>query len=366
MELNNIGFIGLGLIGGSIAKAIRETYPNTKIFAHTSHIETIKSAYASGVIDNKDFLPLSDFGALNVIFLCSPVKVNLSYLEELKPFLRETTILTDVGSVKGDIHKKIASLGLSSQFIGGHPMTGSEKIGFEHSSSLLLENAYYILTKEEATNDAIYGEFFEYIKSLKAIPLSMTPEKHDFATAAISHFPHVLSAALVNLVQGNETEDLTLKTIAAGGFKDITRISSSSPVMWQNICLENKEEVLNLMELFQEELSDFKNAIATGDEEQLLKLFAGAKDYRDSLPIRKNGMLPVSYELFLDIKDETGMIAAVATLLAKEKINIKNIGIINNREYISGALHIEVEDFDSLTQAKDVLVKNGYHIFTTN
>ncbi len=365
MEFNNIGFIGLGLIGGSIAKAIRETYPNTKIFAHTSHIETIKNAYTSGVIDNKDFLPLSDFGALDVIFLCSPVKVNLSYLEELKPFLRETTILTDVGSVKGDIHKKIAALGLDSQFIGGHPMTGSEKIGFSYSDAALLENAYYILTKNESTDASLLNDFQNMIASLGALPLVLTPTEHDFATAAISHLPHVISASLVNLVKDNDENNI-LKTIAAGGFKDITRISSSSPVMWQNICIENKDEIKKLIGLYKDELNSFEKILEQNEFHKLLDKFSSAKDFRDSLPVRKASLLPQTFECFVDIPDETGVIAQVAVLLAKHSISMQNIGIVNNREFEEGALHIELKTRQDLDATIALLRENDYHIHIRN
>ena len=365
MKIKTVGFIGLGLIGGSIAKAILEYDSTVKIYAHTYHKETLIDAYNEGVILNNDFLPLEEFGSFDLIFLCSPVKINIDYVRKLKPFLQKNCILTDVGSVKGDIHKEIQSLGLSSQFIGGHPMTGSEKIGYSHSASLLMENAYYILTSDENTNMDLISEFADFVKELKSIPITMSYQTHDFATAAISHFPHVMSAALVNLVKENETQDSILKTIAAGGFKDITRISSSSPIMWQNICVENKDEILKLISLYTKQLDSFKNAISTSDETALMELFTSAKDYRDSLPMRKTGVLPVSFELYCDLKDETGMIAKVATLLAAENINLKNIGIINSREFIQGALHIEVESFESLEKTKTILKQNGYFIHET-
>ena len=364
MKLNSVGFIGLGLIGGSIAKALLEANPSLHIYGHASHKETLEQAYKEGVILNNDFLPLEDFGSLDIIFLCSPVKINIEYLKELKPYLKDTCMITDVGSVKGDIHHAVNELGLNNQFIGGHPMTGSEKIGFNNASSALLENAYYIVTTDESTDMKKVDEFSSLIKEMKAIPLVLSYEEHDFATAAISHFPHIMSAALVNLVKTNETKDQTLKTIAAGGFKDITRISSSSPIMWQNICLENKDEILNLINLYHIQLDAFEQAVSSSDEEKLLELFSEAKDYRDSLPLKKTGVLPVTFELYCDLKDETGVIAKIATLLAKHEINLKNIGIVNNREFEAGVLRIEVESQDALEQTKTVLTQNGYTIHT--
>ncbi len=366
LEIKTVGFIGLGLIGGSIAKALLKTDPSIQIYAHAFHKETLEEAYEEGVIQNKDFIPLENFGSFDLVFLCSPVKVNIDYLKQLKPYLKPTCILTDVGSVKGDIHKAVSDLGLEDHFIGGHPMTGSEKIGFHNASADLLENAYYIITSEGFKDEGILQDFYELIQSLGAIPLRLSCKEHDFATAAISHFPHIMSAALVNLVKNNETKDQTLKTIAAGGFKDITRISSSSPVMWQNICLENKEEILTLISLYKNQLSDFESAVMDSDEKRLLELFSEAKDYRDSLPLKKTGVLPVSFELYCDLKDETGGIAKIATLLASENLSIKNIGIVNNREYEAGVLHIEMASKEDLQKAKDLLQKNSYGVHTVD
>ncbi|MCR4675087.1 MAG: prephenate dehydrogenase [Lachnospiraceae bacterium] len=364
MKLKTVGFIGLGLIGGSIAKALLNYDPSIQIYGHAFHKETLEEAFHEGVILNNDFLPLEKFGSFDLIFLCSPVKVNIHYLKELKPYLNENCLITDVGSVKGDIHAAVNALGLSHQFIGGHPMTGSEKIGFKNASSDLLENAYYIVTNDGCKDTTIINEFCDLIQSLGSIPLQLSCKEHDFATAAISHFPHIMSAALVNLVKDNETKEQTLKTIAAGGFKDITRISSSSPIMWQNICLENKEEILNLIELYKIQLKDFEEAIREGKEDKILSLFSDAKDYRDSLPLKKTGVLPVTYELYCDLKDETGGIAKIATLLASKNLSIKNIGIVNNREFEAGVLHIEMASSEDLALAKDLLQKNSYGVHT--
>ncbi|MCR4797424.1 MAG: prephenate dehydrogenase [Lachnospiraceae bacterium] len=362
MNIRTAGFIGLGLIGGSIAKAIRQVYPDIKIIAHASHTSTLEEAYDAGVITNNTPLPLSEFANTDVLFLCSPVKVNLDYMSQLAPLLKDDCIITDVGSVKGDIHKHAHALSITNQFIGGHPMTGSEKIGFSNSDPSLLENAYYILTKDEHTDQKLYEEFSRFISSLGPLVMALSPEEHDFATAAISHLPHVISASLVNVVKNND-ENSVLKTIAAGGFKDITRISSSSPVMWQNICMENKEEILKLIDLYKQELEHFTEAISKGNEAELIEQFSSAKNYRDSLRIRKSSLLPRTFECFVDIPDVTGVIAKVATLLAKYDISIQNIGIVNNREYANGALHIEFKTETDLLKAETCLKKNGFKTF---
>jgi len=355
MKQQQISFIGLGLIGGSIAKSIKAIYPNTRIIALASHEKTIQQAYAEGIIDNPHFLPLKEYASSDVLFLCAPVGVNCNYLEQLKPFLSKDCLLTDVGSVKGDIQKAIQALGLEAQFIGGHPMAGSETIGFQHASAKLLENAYYILTYGKAMDIQTINRFASFIASLGAIPIKMTPLEHDMATGTISHLPHIISASLVNLTQERDGENQLLKTIAAGGFRDITRISSSSPVMWEHICNSNKDVILHLIDIYIHKLLQFKETLSRDDREEILHFFTSAKEYRDSLPIRNNGLISAVFAFYLDLDDTVGGISKVSTILAEHNINIKNIGIINNREFQDGALRIEFYDEASMAQAQEIL-----------
>lgn len=357
MNFNKIGFIGLGLIGGSLAKAIKRLYPETEIIAHASRESTLQMAFEDGTIANQAFLPLLSFADCDVIFLCSPVKVNVSYLEQLKPILSAHCIISDVGSVKGDIAKAVSDLGMEAQFIGGHPMAGAESTGYQNASSYLLENAYYILTVTDAIDKDVLHEFDMYLQSLGCLTMVMTPEKHDFATACISHLPHIIAASLVNFVKDADQEDATLKTIAAGGFRDITRIASSSPVMWQHICATNKEEILHAYQLYQQSLDTFIASIDGQQDEDIIQLFSSAKDYRDNLPIKNTGVIPSAFEFYLDLADETGGIATIATLLAKQNISIKNIGIVHNREFEQGVLRIECYSQDAMDKAIAVLKK---------
>ena len=164
--------------------------------------------------------------------------------------LKEGAIITDVGSVKSDIHAAAIETGMEHCFIGGHPMTGSEKTGYANATAYLLENAYYIITPTAQSPKDKVTEFTELVRSLGALPMVLDYKAHDHATATISHLPHIVAASLVNLVQQLDDEHETMKTIAAGGFKDITRIASSSAVMWENICLSNREQILEIMDRF--------------------------------------------------------------------------------------------------------------------
>ena len=141
-----IGFIGLGLIGGSIAKGIRRVFPNYTLIGMDENPDTIKSALEDGIIDSIATDCKTDFAECNYVFLCAPVQYNVMYLKDLKGSINENCILTDVGSVKEEIHLKIEELGMEEYFIGGHPMAGSEKSGYSNSKAMLIENAYFILT----------------------------------------------------------------------------------------------------------------------------------------------------------------------------------------------------------------------------
>lgn len=366
MSFTHFGFIGFGLIGGSIARALRKFLPNTTTLTAFQYSKTpscsLTFAKEDGVL-NEITTNLTTFASCDMIFLCAPVQKNLEYLTLLKDIIRPNCLLTDVGSVKGNIHKKVTELELEHCFIGGHPMTGSEKTGYEHSSTLLLENAYYILTPTKKTNKATLEQYRSLVTTMKALPIILEPTEHDEITAAISHVPHIIATQLVNLVQYAGPLEQKMRILAAGGFKDITRIASASPDIWESICLSNKESICQILTKYQEALEEAKQMILSDQKEELYHMFDVAGNYRNSIPTKAKGILAKTYELYTDIKDETGAIATIATQLSVHGISIKNIGIVHNREFEQGVLHIEFYDNDSVTKAKHVLGKNGYHIY---
>ena len=362
-DIQKISFIGLGLIGGSLAKTIRRVCPHIRLTAVSGHLSTITQAYQAGVIENDTMLSLEQIADADYIFLCTPVQQNVGYLEKLKKAVAPHTVITDVGSVKGDIHRAVVSLGLEEHFIGGHPMAGSEKTGFAAATAYLLENAYYVITPTLKTAPDQIERFRSLVTMLGAIPLVLDADRHDFATASISHLPHILAYSLVHLVQEIDDPQETMKTIAAGGFRDMTRIAASSPVMWQEICLSNKKQLLRLIDLYSEQLAGIRSVIEAEKKAEMTDYFTKAKDYRDSLTVRKPGSLQPVYELYCDLIDEVGGIATIATLLASNGINIKNIGILHNREFEDGVLHIELYDQASLDTAGSLLRKFHYTIY---
>ena len=368
MEINmntlTCGFIGLGLIGGSIAKAIRLAYPEAHIIAYDVNEASLLLAQKEHVIDTVRPAIDAGFGECDYLFLCAPVSHNDDNLLILKKYLSPETVLTDVGSVKTGIHRQIAALGLQDQFIGGHPMTGSERFGYQNSKASLLENAYYILTPSGAVSQEKLCGYRNLVSAMGAIPLVLNYEEHDYVTAAISHLPHVIASSLVNLVRSCDSEEGTMKMIAAGGFKDITRIASSSPAMWQQICLTNTENISKLLKQYIQYLTEISDRIDNRASDTIYDFFDTARAYRDSFITTSSGPIQAEYVITVDIADKPGAIAAIASLLAMHDVSIKNIGINHNRELAEGALRIEFYDRNAIAQAVQVMTGHGYKIHT--
>lgn len=362
-----VGFIGFGLIGGSIAKAIKQKYKDYTCIAYNYYVtkehKSLELARQEGTLD-RIVTELSDgFSDCDIIFLCAPVLENMEYLTKIHSIIKPSCIITDVGSVKSSMHEIASKLGIESNFIGGHPMAGSEKTGYQSASPYLLENAYYVLTPTSTVESSKLNNLTSLIKDLGAIPVILDANYHDDVVAAISHVPHIIAATLVNLVHENDSEDEMMRLLAAGGFKDLTRIASSSPVMWQNICLTNSKSITKFLKLYITYLLDMIVRVETKKEEDIFATFQKAKDYRDSIPRQSKGLLHKVYEVFVDIIDETGAIATIATILASNGISIKNIGIIHNREFEEGVLRIELYEEEATQKTVDLLKQYHYTIY---
>lgn len=361
-----VGFIGLGLIGGSIAKAIRKFHPDTVILAYDIEHSSLLLAQKEGTVSKVCTAIDETFSECDYLFLCAPVLKNHENLKLLLPYIKDTCILTDVGSVKGDIQRALAALSFSGLFIGGHPMTGSEKSDYANSSERLLENAYYILTPEQTVPTARIQEFQEFIASLNALPVILDADRHDVITAAISHLPHIIAASLVHFLMNHDGDEHYMKTLAAGGFKDMTRIASSNVRMWEDICLTNNEKICMMLSDYIDELSDIRKQLKTKERPLIGSFFQEAKDYRDSISDQARGSIQKIFVLYCDILDETGVIAKIAVLLAENDISIKNIGIVHNREFEEGVLRIEFYSASASKKALSLLKGNGYFVTERN
>lgn len=361
-DMTRIGFIGFGLIGGSIARAIRKYHGDYSLAAYSHHPEPAEEAVREGVLDAAYSENDERFSDCDIIFLCAPVETNISYFPFLRKTIKKSCIVTDVGSVKGIVMKAAEECGLAANFIGGHPMTGSEKTGYSASADYLLENAYYFVTRNPQNRQEDVERLVDLITSIRALPMVVDAEEHDYIVAGVSHLPHIVASALVNIVKDIDTEDHKMKQVAAGGFRDITRIASSSPVMWQQICATNRDQILYVLDRYIDCLERARGLIAAGDADALYEMFRSSRDYRNSLNDSLPGSVPRQYALWMELYDEAGGIATVTILLAMSQINIKNIGIVHNREFEEGVLRIEFYTEDAREKAIRILRERNYKI----
>ncbi|MCI9220043.1 MAG: prephenate dehydrogenase [Lachnospiraceae bacterium] len=355
------GFIGLGLIGGSIARALKKNIPDIKIIAYDTSGEALALAKNAQIADVTAKAIDHSFSDCDYIFLCAPVQRNDGNLTAVGRVMKPECLLTDVGSVKAGIHEAVQTANLEERFIGGHPMAGSERIGFANSKASLLENAYYILTPTPHVPAQKVEDCRQLVAKTGAIPLILDYRRHDYVTGAISHLPHVIAAALVNLIQGHDSEDGIMKMVAAGGFKDITRIASSSALMWQQICLSNTANISALLSDYIEALKTFQRQLDAKEGPALYDQFEKARLYRDSFIGASSGPIKRSHSISVDIDDKSGALARIAALLAEHGLSIKNIGITHNRESDDGVLKVEFYDEASMQKARDILAQSGYH-----
>ncbi|MCR4436392.1 MAG: prephenate dehydrogenase [Clostridiales bacterium] len=358
-----IAIIGLGLIGGSLAKALSERlgiYDITAVDLNTGSIEqAVKDkTVARGFTEVNEYVWNAD-----IIFLCTPVKKALEYLETISSKVKPGCIVTDVCSTKTEILGCINGMREPPRFVGGHPMTGSEKEGYSASFAHLFENAYYILTPGKSTDDSALKCMTELVRGIGGIPLVMEAGEHDRVTGSVSHVPHIIAAALVNMVKETDSPDGKMQILAAGGFKDITRIASSSPGIWESIVLSNKRHIMGILDGYMKILKEFNEYMEKDDSEKIYSFFESSKIYRDNLAEGKKSLLYPLYEIAVDVVDKPGIIGEIATLLGQNGINIKNINVSNSREFEQGCLTITLPDAESENFAFDLLSNRGYKVY---
>jgi len=363
MIQNKVAIIGLGLIGGSIAKALHNKLGFRHIIGVDTDQQALEAATEQGIISAGFTAPNAEVYSSDLIFVCTPLKHTFKVITELTEHVKDTCIITDTGSTKEEITGLVNSMVRPPCFIGGHPMAGTERSGFANSYGHLFENAYYILTPcDSATGDAL-EKLCAIVEGIGAIPIVMSAKEHDIATGGISHVPHVIAAGLVNLVEEMDEGKGRMQMLAAGGFRDITRIASSDPLMWENIVFSNKVHVIEIMERFQKILDGFIQRLQNGGFDDVRKYFKDAGQFRDTISDRMQGLIQPLYRLIVDVRDEPGVIGEIAMLLGSNKINIKNISVSNSRELEQGCLIVDLSDGNSTNIAFDLLVDKGYKVY---
>ncbi len=342
----NIFIIGLGLIGCSVALAIKNTHTNTVITGFDINEKNLKLAKSLAIIDEEAETMKAAAEAADLIIIGTPVKQTEALIEEMALYsLKKDVIITDVGSTKEVINEKAVKLREQGYaFIGGHPMAGSHKTGPAAAKARLFENAFYLLTPGEGTGEKTIAELKAWLRGTQAKFIVVPPGTHDYLTGVISHFPHIIAAGLVHRARKSNLENDLVSRLAAGGFRDITRIASSSPEMWRDILLHNKEMLVRQLEEWNEEMVEIKQAIERNDGDAIYHYFASAKAFRDELPIKTQGAIPAFYDLYVDVPDYPGVISEITGYLAEERISITSIRILETREEIYGVLVISFQN----------------------
>ena len=268
MSDKTIGFIGLGLIGGSIAKALRRVHPEYRLIAYNRSRSSLVEAMSDGTINQATDVIDASFAECDFIFLCMPVSVNIQCLKKLKDLVPDTCVITDVGSVKSTIHEAVRELGMETRFIGGHPMAGREKFGYDASNAELFRGASMILTpcEDVPAEDLARAQALFYELGFGRMCIC-TPAEHDRMIAYTSQLAHVVSSAYVQ-----SPASLSHVGFSAGSFQDMTRVARLYEPMWTELFLNNAEPLAMEIDGLVERLQAFSDAIRSGDRQGLFEM----------------------------------------------------------------------------------------------
>lgn len=361
MEIRQVTVIGLGLIGGSLGLALKRARPELQVIGVDINQETLDTGVLIKAIDWGTTQIAQGVRDADVVFLATLVKTMPGLLEEAIPFLKPGTIVTDVGSTKSRLVSRLLQLLPPDIFyVGGHPMAGAETRGIDGADPYLFENAVYVLTPVPETDQKALSSLTELLQAIGARVLYLSPADHDAIVAAVSHLPHMVAAALVNAVARREEEVPGTFQLAAGGFRDVTRIAESAPDMWQDIFLDNKEALLPMLRIYRETLAELEQAVAGGNREQLNCLLRGAQEKRRQIPLKQKGLLPGIHEVIVTVPDQPGEIGKLAALLGIHGINIVDIEILRIREGDGGTIRVGFGTGVEASEALRVLQNNDY------
>jgi prephenate dehydrogenase len=373
-----IGIVGLGLIGGSLAKAFRRAFPDAWICGVDRKAETLARAETEKVLDEGRLFGKDDgmggcdtfevFADCGFVFVCTPVDVTARHVARVARHCRG--ILTDVGSCKTLVMRETADLpgAKGIRFLGGHPMAGSERVGYAFSRPNLFENAIYVLCVPEAAGASAAADARELaglVSAIGALPVFFEAEQHDRLVGLVSHLPHVAASALSAVAsrEGMAHGDSDrLRQLAAGGFRDITRIASANPDLWAGIAADGSQTLRPALDAYIEVLTAFRDCLGgpyASDRSGLAALFEEGRAFRDSLVMGGRGALETSATLVVQLDDRTGALARIASLLGDHGIGIRNLGIVNSRGYEGGCLHIQLDE-TQLEAARAVLQGSGH------
>jgi prephenate dehydrogenase len=311
--------IGLGLIGGSIGLALREA--GWRVAGDDAAPGRPEEAVARGCLDAAGL----DAEAA-ITFVAVPV---LAVADQVKRALAETTgVVTDVGGVKGAIAEAV---GGDPRFVGGHPMAGSELDGLDGADGSMFSGATWVLTPVAGTDDRTFAAVASVVAQLGAEVVAMTPEHHDDMVAVVSHVPHLTAASLMGLAADRAEEHAALLRLAAGGFRDMTRVASGQPDIWLDVCAENRPAILRALDGLIVKLGEMRELVSTDARDDLHARLRRARDARTNLPVHATHPQELA-EVRIPILDRPGAAAEIFTLAAELGVNIASFEVVHLAE----------------------------------
>lgn len=346
---------GVGLIGGSVGLSARQRFLAERVVGLDLSPATLEAARGLGAIDEARLTPGDWLAQADLVILSTPAHALVPTGQALLPYLRDDAVLTDVGGVK----QPVVSGMRGSRFVGGHPMAGSERGGVLHADAALLENAVWALTPEPgATHGADLVRVRQFVDALGARPIEVAPDLHDRLVATVSHLPYLASVALTALVGEGERSDL-LMLLAAGGFRDLTRVASGDPLMSRDMVTGNRQAVRQALTAFRQQLERLEGLL--DEPEQLLAAGEAARLTRDSIPIVRRSLLPARHEVVIAVPDRPGELARITQALGQADVNVKDIEVLGVRES-GGAIRLAFETADELARGAVALREAGYEV----
>ena len=352
--VDTVVIAGVGLIGGSVGLGLRQRFLAQRVIGLDLDPKALDAALGMGVIDEAQLQVGTWLEQADLVFLASPAGTLLESARSIIPYLRPDAVLTDVGSVKADIVRALHDV----NFIGGHPMAGSERGGVQNADAALLENAVWVLTPTLHSNDGALRLVRDVVEHLGAKTIQVDPEQHDRLVAAVSHVPYLTALALTQLIAASQDSNLMM-VLAAGGFRDLTRVASGSPRMSRDMVVGNKAMVQQTLAQLQTQLSELSALLE--DSEQLLEHAQAAKRLRDSIPIVRRSLLPARYELVIAVPDKPRQLARITQALGDAEVNIQDIEVLGIRE-AGGAVRLAFDNDAQLKTASQVLRDLGYEL----
>ena len=321
--------VGLGLIGGSIAMALGEQ--GWTVCGVDSDPVRQKQAVERGVVGRAGLE-----ADASVTFVAVPPKSMTSAVRDALEATRG--VVTDVGSVKAAVCAEIDDV----RFVGGHPMAGSELEGLDGADPQMFAGAVWVLTPTSTTEDEAFAVVAAAVSEIGAEVVGLDPRRHDDLVAVVSHVPHLTAATLMRLAGVRAEEHAALLRLAAGGFRDMTRIASGHPSIWLDICEENRQSIVDALSSLIDGLSDMRSVVASGDRDGLLSRLSSARDARANLPARIKRPSDLA-EVRIPIPDRPGAAAEVFTLAAELGVNIPNFEVVHSAEGDRGIAVVLVE-----------------------